>query len=259
MNMNLQAFSGLMMTTGEESDAPIAISNSWNDYIGGLHASFEVLEALAERVETGVGKNIDLAQFECSVGTIGPLLLSSIVNREPPRRMGNRSTSFAPQGCYPCSGTDEWCTLAVQTDDHWRGLAKAAGNPGWTADPRFASVVGRLTHHDEIDAHIAAWSSELSSLEAEQRLQAAGVPAERMRRADAVIDLQDAGHVYSPLETLTARRTVVARLPYTFSATPSVEPVRVPRLGANTYEALQGWLGLSESEIRTLEAEGALN
>lgn len=259
MNMNLQAFSGLMMTTGEEGDAPIAISNSWNDYIGGLHASFEVLEALAERVETGVGKNIDLAQFECSVGTIGPLLLSSIVNREPPRRMGNRSTNSAPQGCYPCSGTDEWCTLAVQTDDHWRGLAKAMGHPEWTADPRFASAVARLAHHDEIDAHIADWTSQLSSLEAEQRLQAAGVPAERMRRADAIIDLPEAGHVYSPLETLTGRTTVVARLPYTFSASSTSEPQRVPRLGANTHVALQGWLGLSESEIQALEAEGALN
>ena len=35
MNMNLQGYSGLMMATGAEGDPPIAISNSWNDYIGG--------------------------------------------------------------------------------------------------------------------------------------------------------------------------------------------------------------------------------
>ena len=39
MNMNLQGYSGLMMVTGAEGDPPTAISNSWNDYIGGLHAS----------------------------------------------------------------------------------------------------------------------------------------------------------------------------------------------------------------------------
>ena len=38
--MNLQACSGLMMATGEEGVLLIAISNSWNDYIGGLHACF---------------------------------------------------------------------------------------------------------------------------------------------------------------------------------------------------------------------------
>ena len=258
MNMNLQAFSGLMLTTGEEGDGPIAISNSWNDYIGGLHASFEVLEALAERVETGVGKNIDLAQFECSVGTLGPLLLACGVNHEPPRRTGNRSTTHAPQGCYPCAGTDEWCTLAVQTDDHWRGLARAMGDPEWTADPRFASAVGRMAHHDEIDGRISAWTSKRSALEAEQLLQAAGVPAERMRKTDAVIDAPDTGHVYSPLETLTGRQTLAARLPFTFSATPTVEPQKVPRLGADTQVGLQRWLGLSDMQIEALEAEGAL-
>jgi crotonobetainyl-CoA:carnitine CoA-transferase CaiB-like acyl-CoA transferase len=258
MNMNLQAFSGLMMTTGEEGDGPIAISNSWNDYIGGLHASFEVLQALGERMETGVGKNIDLAQFECSVGTLGPLLLACSVNHEPPRRTGNRSSSSAPQGCYPCAGTDEWCTLTVQNDDHWRGLARAMGDPEWAADPRFASAVGRLAHHDEIDGLITAWTSQRSAVEAEQRLQAAGVPAERMRKTDAVVDSPDTGHVYSPLETLTGRQTQVARLPFTFSATPAVEPQKVPTLGADTQVGLQRWLGLTEAQIEALEAEGAL-
>jgi crotonobetainyl-CoA:carnitine CoA-transferase CaiB-like acyl-CoA transferase len=258
MNMNLQAFSGLMMTTGEEGDGPIAISNSWNDYIGGLHASFEVLQALAERVETGLGKNIDLAQFECSVGTLGPLLLACSVNHEPPRRMGNRATSWAPQGCYPCAGADEWCTLAVQSDDHWRGLAQAMGDPEWAADPRFASVTGRLAHHDEIDGLIAAWTANLPAVEAEQRLQAAGVPAERMRKADAVVDSPDTGHGFAPLETLTGRQTLTAVLPFTFSSTPTVEPQKVPKLGADTHTGLQRWLGLSDSEIEALEAEGAL-
>jgi crotonobetainyl-CoA:carnitine CoA-transferase CaiB-like acyl-CoA transferase len=258
MNMNLQAFSGLMMTTGEEGDGPIAISNSWNDYIGGLHASFEVLQALAERVETGVGKNIDLAQFECSVGTLGPLLLACAVNRAPPRRMGNRSASCAPQGCYPCAGADEWCTLVVRTDDHWRGLAQAMGDPEWTANPRFASATGRLAHHDEIDDLITGWTSKLSAVEAEERLQAAGVPAERMRKTDAVVDSPDAGQVFAPLETLTNRRTLTARLPFTFSSTPTVEPQKVPRLGADTHVGLQRWLGLSDSEIGALEAEEAL-
>jgi crotonobetainyl-CoA:carnitine CoA-transferase CaiB-like acyl-CoA transferase len=173
--------------------------------------------------------------------------------------MGNRSTSDAPQGCYPCSGTDEWCTLVIQTEEQWRGLAQELGSPAWAADPRFASAVGRLAHHDEIDSLIAAWTSKLSSVEVEQRLQAAGVPAERMRRANDVIDPPDAGHVYSPLETLTKRQTMVARLPYTFSSSSTAEPQRVPKLGADTNQALQQWLGLSGSEIETLEAEGALN
>ena len=71
MNTNLQAYSGLMMVTGREGDPPTAISNSWMDYVGGLHAAFAVVEALAERAASGRGRMIDLAQFEAGVATIG--------------------------------------------------------------------------------------------------------------------------------------------------------------------------------------------
>src|SRR5215468_10586861 len=65
MNSNLQAYSGLMMVTETESQPPVAISNSWMDYVGGLHGCFSVLQALMERRKSGRGRYIDLAQFEC--------------------------------------------------------------------------------------------------------------------------------------------------------------------------------------------------
>src|SRR6516162_1582772 len=88
MNMNLQGYSGLMMVTGAEGDPPTAISNSWNDYIGGLHGCFAILQAVDKRHTSGKGTCIDLSQFECSASMIGPLLLSSAVNGTAPLRHG---------------------------------------------------------------------------------------------------------------------------------------------------------------------------
>ena len=104
MNMNLQGYSGLMMVTGAEGDPPTAISNSWNDYIGGLHACFAILQALDARATSGKGARIDLSQFECSAAMIGPLLLSSAVNATVPFRRGNRSAILAPQGLTAALG-----------------------------------------------------------------------------------------------------------------------------------------------------------
>src|SRR5688500_3294982 len=109
MNMNLQGYSGLMTVTGTEGDPPTAISNSWNDYIGGLHACFAILQGIDERRQTAQGKRIDLSQFENSAAMIGALLVSSAVDGKIPRRPGNRSDRYAPQGVYPCAGTDNWC------------------------------------------------------------------------------------------------------------------------------------------------------
>src|SRR5581483_4092906 len=107
MNMNLQGYSGLMTVSGAEGDPPTAISNSWNDYVGGLHAGFAILQALDERRASARGRRIDLSQFECSASMIGALLLSSAVDGSVPPRRGNRSGRAAPQGVYPCAGSDQ--------------------------------------------------------------------------------------------------------------------------------------------------------
>src|SRR4029453_18194748 len=97
MNMNLQGYSGLMMVTGAEGDPPTAISNSWNDYIGGLHACFAILQAVYARANSGKGARIDLSQFECSAAMIGSLLVSAAVDGKVAPRLGNRSDRLAPQ------------------------------------------------------------------------------------------------------------------------------------------------------------------
>src|SRR5262245_18453489 len=63
MNMNLQGYSGLMMVSGADGDPPTAISNSWNDYIGGLHACFAILQALDRRETSRQGTLIDPNQL----------------------------------------------------------------------------------------------------------------------------------------------------------------------------------------------------
>ena len=131
MNMNLQGYSGLMMVSGAEGDPPTAISNSWNDYIGGLHACFAILQAIDKRSASEQGSLIDLSQFECSAAMIGSLLLSSAVDGTVPTRRGNRSDRCAPQGVYPCAGTDNWCALSVQSNEEWQALAELIGQAPW--------------------------------------------------------------------------------------------------------------------------------
>ena len=174
MNMNLQGYSGLMMVTGSETDPPTAISNSWNDYIGGLHACFGILQALDKRSTSGKGARIDLSQFECSASMIGPLLLSAAVNKTPPLRRGNRSAVCAPQGVYRCADSDDWCAISVETDAQWKALLRAMGAEQWGSDSRFGNVAGRMRHHDEIDRRIEAWTKQFPDTEVERRLKSAG-------------------------------------------------------------------------------------
>jgi len=258
MNMNLQAYTGLMMATGSENDPPIAISNSWNDYIGGLHACFGIFEALSERAKTGVGANLDLAQFECSVATFGALLVQSAVNRTVPPRMGNRSLQYAPQGVYRCAGDDQWCAISVQSDDQWRALISAMGQPAWAADPRYDTHLGRSRNHDELDASIESWTRQFEPAEVERRLKVAGVPAERMRRIREVVKGPDASQAFVPLEDPKGGSMLATGVPFRFSLSPVLPPAPAPALGEHIGDVLKGWLNLSDAEIERVDKEGAL-
>jgi crotonobetainyl-CoA:carnitine CoA-transferase CaiB-like acyl-CoA transferase len=258
MNMNLQGYSGLMMVSGAESDPPTAISNSWNDYIGGLHACFAILQAIDKRTADNQGTLIDLSQFECSASMIGSLLLSSAVDGKAPVRPGNRSDRFAPQGVYPCAGTDNWCAICSATENQWQTLAKLIGREHWSAEPRFATVDGRMQHHDEIDRAISNWSKQYSSKEVEERLKAAGISAERVRRINDVIDSPDAPAVFCKMAEQRMGSMLTTKLPFSLSLVDLPEPRTAPSLGEHSADVLRTWLNCSPTEIEVFQQQEVL-
>lgn len=257
MNSNLQAYAGMMMITEREGNPPVAVSNSWMDYVGGLHGCYSILQALAARKKNGQGRNIDMAQFECGVGSIGPLLLAGILNGQRPERIGNRSTKMAPQGCYPCSGDDQWCAIAVENDEQWRALMRTLGDTKMEQDPRLQTLAGRMRHHNEVDERIAMWTRAREAVEVERAMLAAGVPAQHMCRVDEVMQRQD-GSVFR-LEPGKERPTLMTGLPFSF--VPSTEKPfgPTPRIGEHTDEVLQSWLGLDVNAISEFRSTGVLS
>ena len=258
MNVNLQAYSGMMMATGGPSDPPIGISNSWNDYIGGLHAAVGIVGALSKRIETGRGFHIDLSQFEGSVGMVGSLLVASAVTGKPPARTGNRSADAAPQGCYPCAGADQWCAISVQGDAQWHALLSAMGDAGAELrDAKFATLAGRLASHDEIDATLAQWTRTLTPVEVEGRLRNSGIAASAMRRGNELADAAEWKQVLRPLagSQIPGDRTVGS--PMVFHGCRPVEPRVAPRMGQHGREVLREWLGMDERSIDQFMGEEA--
>ena len=251
MNVNLQACSGLMLATGEEGDPPIGIANSWNDYIGGLHAAVAIVGALAERRKTGKGCHLDVSQFEGSVAMLGSLVLASAITGTPAARLGNRSPNAAPQGVYRCAGKDEWCAISVQNDAQWQALG-AALDASALHDPNYATLVGRLEHHNVIDQAIEAWTRDRTPSEVESALTERGVSAAAMRRGHDLEAVAEWQQVLRPLPAYDGAKIKVVGLPFTFRNRPAPAPVEAPRMGATGREALRDWLKLDESAIDAL-------
>ncbi len=257
-NAVIQALSGLMLATGGPGDAPIGVSNSWADFVAGLHATVVIVAALERRDHDGQGCWVDLSQYEANALPLGPLMVEAQQSGGPARG-GNRSAHRVPQGCYRCLGDDAWCVISVGSDPEWDALVRVIAD-GALFDARYRSRAGRLAAADEIDRRLAAWTGDREADEIERVLQAAGVPAAAVRSNVAVL----AGLAALAPEMRTIEHPVIGDMPM-FPNPIHIDgvPVRVdhggPLLGQHTDDVLREVIGMSDAEIAGLKAAGALH
>ena len=111
--------------------------------------------------------------------------------------------------------------MSVHDDARWRALAEAV-EEGFTdarlaCDARFATVSGRMRHHDEIDERIEAWTGGLPSAEVEARLKQAGVSAARMRRVQDLVEDGEPSRAYKKMTEPRVGSMLATVLPVEFS------------------------------------------
>ena len=253
--MGLEPAAGLSSITGYRGGDPLRTGISFTDPYSGIVGAGAVLSALLYRRRTGKGQYIDLSEQEAAVPVVGYALMDYTMNKRPPQRIGNRSHWYAPQGCYPCSGEDNWLVVTVRDDDEWRCLCKATSHPEWADEERFADLASRREHHDALDELIAGWTREQDQHEAMHLLQKAGVTAAAvLNPKQALLDphLRERAY-FDRVETEQGPRPVPHQIGTKFSAfeMPSARPA--PKLGEHNREVLQGLLGMSDDELSSLE------
>jgi len=246
-----------------DGGVPNKMGNSYTDFLASWTAQLAVLASLIHRARTGKGMWIDLAMYQVGVSFIGEGILDFAFNGRRTRRMGNRDQTMSPHGCYPCSGQDEWVTIAVRDDRDWQSFCEALGQPSLAGDPRFAQPTTRHGNQDELDEIISGWTSSQGQYQVMEALQSAGVPAGPVLNAKALLTdpqfrsrgfFQPADH---PTETGLGRQEYVGR-GWHLSESPIKPAQPAPMLGeANTY-VLSRVLGLTDEEIQSLKESGTV-
>jgi len=174
---NIETTSGLTSITGYPDGQMSRTTLYYADPVSGIHGAVSVMAALEHRRRTGEGQWIEMALNECGAAFCCEALLGYQATGEVRRPGGNRDPRFAPQGVYPCAGTDFWVAVTVQDDDDWPALASAVGREDLATEGDLATLEGRQARHDELDEAIAAWTSGLEQYEVAWELQRRGVSA----------------------------------------------------------------------------------
>ena len=256
----LDAASGITFLTGYTDGLPIKPGNYFSDFFSGMHAAFAMMTALQRRARTGEGAHIDLSMREVATAVVADAVLDYILNRRTETRRGNRHPWIAPHGCYPCAGDGRWVAIAVRTDDDWRQLVQAIGEPAWARDPRLATAQARLEHQEELDGRLAEWTSTRGPHEVMEQLQQAGVPS------GAVLDVAQvladphvaARGAYSKVTHPELGEAPIRNLPWRLSRTPVSVGRPSPTFGQHNRHLLTSVLGMTVAEIDELYAAGVL-
>ncbi len=255
----VQGMSGIMKTTGTEATGPQKVGAPYVDYATGLNAAFAIVSALHQTRSTGVSVHLDVAMLDTSLMLMAQLLTSHLTGGWVPRPSGNEAWSQSPSsGAFETS--EGLLMLAANTDRHFRALCTALNREDILLDPRWRDPEDRPAHAAGLRAELAAVFLTASAAEWEMRLDAAGVPAARVRSLDQIL-----------AEDHTRSRAVVHALPWPHGperihlptlgfkvdgevVTPSLAP---PELGGDTGAVLRD-LGYSDSDLQRLAEAGII-
>jgi len=170
----VQAFSGMMMMSGQEGGPPIRMGTQVLDHGTGMWAAIGVLAALVRRSVTGRGGVVDTSLFETALGWWTIFYAGYAVSGEVARRHPTGSEKLIVfQGFEARNGP---IVIAAGNDRLFVKLAVALGREDWAKDPRFARNAGRYEHRAEILAEVARIVATRSKGEWIDILEAAGVP-----------------------------------------------------------------------------------
>ena len=224
-----QAASGYLRLLTPSTD-PRVIGPAIADAITGQYASQAILAALVERGKSGEGRRIDISMLEAmchfnldsfthyySVGEImGPLS----------RPVVSQSYTFE------CAD-EKWIAFHLSSPPKfWEGLLEATGQQHLADDPRFNERLERITHQDELIAHLTPVFKTATRDEWCDRLAANEVPHSPAYDANEALEDPQAQHLQIKVSATHPEmgEFTTVRPPYSFDGSPELEILPPPTL-----------------------------
>lgn len=256
--LSLTSTTGLDSLTGYDDGPPIPVENAFSDPYNGIMGAFAILTALRHRDRTGQGQHIDYSQQEAVMQMVGPAFMDYALNGRSAGPIGNRHprAAAAPHGVFPCAGADRWISIAVTSDEAWRALVGAMGDPEWATAPALATLAGRVERIEDLHRRLAEWTKGCDDYELAARLQAAGIAAAPVLNvADLLRDphYRARGTFIEVEHPLGFRETIYGS--YVKMSRSPIEVRTGPQIGQDNERVFKGLLGIGDERYQSLVTE----
>ncbi|HEY9565516.1 MAG TPA: CoA transferase [Nocardioides sp.] len=263
----VQAVSGLSFNSGLPGREPSGWGQSYMDNQAAYYNSAGLLLAIYQRMLTGQGTEVDVSAVEAGIGLLGSDLLDTVVNDRPSRRedypRGNRleHPAAAPHGVYPAAGDDQWIAIAVFSDQEWKSLRSAMGDPAWAGETRFATATDRVAHADELDAALSTWTRDRDKHELMDLLQGSGIAAGAVQNSRDLAEHDpqiEARGTFFELDHPVIGPALFEGFPGQFGTSQPDHWRSAPLLGEDNDYVFGELLGRDQETLERLSAEGVI-
>jgi crotonobetainyl-CoA:carnitine CoA-transferase CaiB-like acyl-CoA transferase len=182
----IQALTGMTMLSGTEGDPPVKTGFPVVDAATGIIGALAIVTALRERDRAGEGCFLDVSMWASALQLMYPFACETLASGLEIPRVGNKGFSGSPAAdTFPCR--DGWLALGANTPAHIARLMEVLGvarsevaqllEPSCDGEPAFARARDPHAFRELLAERLA----QHSAADLEQRLNAAGVPAARVR------------------------------------------------------------------------------
>jgi len=258
-----EATHGHCWITGYPGGPPAKAGASFVDFLSTWTALFAIGAALRYRNKTGQGQWVDMGMYQSGVLFTSEYIMDAIANGREGGRIGNRHPTRAPQGCYRALGEDQWITLSVGDDQQWHALCGLMDRQDLEQDQRFADILARQRHHDDLDEIITVWTSGVDKYELMHLMQRQGIPSGPVLTGkDIHFDPQYQNRGFLERVTYPADRDIGTRpfigRPYKFSKSPLRIHGPSPTFGQHNQPLLQDLLGVDDARYQELVQDAVI-
>lgn len=252
-------FCGLHYITGWPDREPCGVASPYTDVVSPKFGITCLAAAILERRKSGLGQHIDLAQAECSMLFLAPLVLDAAVNGTTAQAKGYDSLYACPQGVYQCRGTERYIAISIETTDQWNTFSNLIPEFEFT-DTIFETFENRWNERSRINHSIGSWTVNYDAFELETELVRHGIPASVvMRPLDVYHDPQiDAREVKQVLHHTECGDVIHFGFATRFSAKKQMVLAAPPCMGEHNDYVMRNLLEMDDDEIREFHKAGAL-
>ena len=229
----MQAFGGIMSTTGEEGRPPVRVGTSIIDMGTGLWSVIGIISAIRERELTNKGGIIDSSLYETCVAWMTSHAAAYHAGGNIPGKFGSGIRSIVPYQAYECS--DGYLIIAGGNDNLFKQLCRVLGRPEWPGDERFKSNPDRVTNRKALNEMMIPILQKYPRSHWQNALDEAGVPNAPIQDT-AEMDAHPQTQALEIIQESPDKSVKVIGLPLSFDGERPPFRMRAPELGQHNDE-----------------------